>query len=536
MEQTNNNYPKFETGQVLTSKALNSYFGYLDEQQRLTRAQLLGVGIISGLEYKFSGGNLIIEKGTAVTTDGYLINQTEDITYTIAYKYDKNSGILSKQNPLTGNIDKSFVNVLDHVEYIFYKDEEDAMQHNQRIDSKNNIPTDIDNCIIALVIDFVSKDDITNCNELSYDIVQTNYQMEIRPVLLVWEDLPEVNKQLESQSITLVHFQETLNKNRNESLNANRPIEYFKKTCDLLKDKINYKIRIISNILEQGDNVLFDTTKKNDEINKLEPRIKEIGNTVDKEYLEKDPKFSGYFLQHLIELQMAMDEFIVFFNNFAGKYEILPINKEPLYRTILLGLGQDTKSINHRQYCTSIYKDTIFLKDRAILQKHLDRILSMSKNFNNKNDYINKIQQTKTSSPYISLENTHAKLGEQYPHDYYSSTGKLIESWEADLWTHTTSLQQLKYNRGRYGGELPNIIIDSYYGRSITELQNVLDKETNPLEIIKIEIDSSDSEEIMNEMGRIALIGGCPYNGKLYIFYTNDEERDTYISLIVGTY
>ena len=239
MEQTNNNYPKFETGQVLTSKALNSYFGYLDEQQRLTRAQLLGVGIISGLEYKFSGGNLIIEKGAAVTTDGYLINQTEDITYTLAYKYDKNSGILSKQNPLTGNIDKSFVNVLDHVEYIFYKDEEDAMQHNQRIDSKNNIPTDIDNCIIALVIDFVSKDDITNCNELSYDIVQTNYQMEIRPVLLVWEDLPEVNKQLESQSITLVHFQETLNKNRNESLNANRPIEYFKKTCDLLKDKIN---------------------------------------------------------------------------------------------------------------------------------------------------------------------------------------------------------------------------------------------------------------------------------------------------------
>jgi len=534
MEQTNNNYPKFETGQVLTSKALNNYFGYLDEQQRLTRAQLLGVGIINGLEYKFSGGNLIIEKGTAVTADGYLINQTEDITYTLAYKYDKNSDTLSKQNPLTGNIDKSFVNVLDHVEYVFYKDEEDARQHNQSIDSKDNIPKEINNYIIALVVDFFSKDDITNGNELSYDIVQTNYQMEIRPVLLAWDDLPKINKQLESQSVTLVHFQETLNKYRNELLSDNGPIEYFKKTCDLLKDKINYKIDIISNILEQGGNVLFDTTEITKIINELKDSIKKIADITDEENSNNDKMFSGYFLQHLIELQMAMDEFIVFYNNFAGKYEILPINKEPLYRTILLGLGQDTKNITRRQYCTSIYKDNVFIKDRAIHQKYLYRILYMSiKFYNIKYDYINKRQN---KSPFIGLENTHAKLGEQRLHDHYSSTGKIVENWEADLWTHTISLKQLTDYRSRYGGELPNIIIDSYYGRSITELQNVLGNETNPLEIIKIKIDSSDSKEIMNKMGRIALIGGCPYNGKLYIFYTNDEKRGTYISLIVGTY
>ena len=165
----------------------------------------------------------------------------------------------------------------------------------------------------------------------------------------------------------------------------------------------------------------------------------------------------------------------------------------------------------------------------------------MSRQFyNDKNTYLNSRKKKDTnvfkSMPNIVLENTHAKLGEQWIHDHYSIQGQILEAWEADLWTHTGTNSKLIQDRRRYGGELPNIIIDNYYGQSVKDLKDVLDKEklkAYPFEIKEICIDQANLKEKMN---RIALIGGCPYNGKLYVFFTNDEEKGTFISLIVGTY
>ena len=47
--QDNNNYPVFEANQVLTETHLNKAINYLDEQDRLTRANLIGIGIVGGL-------------------------------------------------------------------------------------------------------------------------------------------------------------------------------------------------------------------------------------------------------------------------------------------------------------------------------------------------------------------------------------------------------------------------------------------------------------------------------------------------------
>lgn len=72
-----NTYPVFESSQVLTSSQLNQVVSYLDQQGRLTRTRLIGMGIVCGLElsYDDSGGDLhvTISKGTAVTSEGYLI-------------------------------------------------------------------------------------------------------------------------------------------------------------------------------------------------------------------------------------------------------------------------------------------------------------------------------------------------------------------------------------------------------------------------------------------------------------------------------
>src|SRR6478735_7981537 len=75
-------FPEFVPDQVLTSDHLNELFEYLDEQERMTRANLLGVGIVCGLEVKTAGNTVTITKGVGVTSAGYLIRQETDKVYT----------------------------------------------------------------------------------------------------------------------------------------------------------------------------------------------------------------------------------------------------------------------------------------------------------------------------------------------------------------------------------------------------------------------------------------------------------------------
>lgn len=66
-------YPVFEPNQVLSDWHLNQAFDYLDEQERLTRANLIGIGIVCGLEIKLDGNSIILSKGCGITSEGYLI-------------------------------------------------------------------------------------------------------------------------------------------------------------------------------------------------------------------------------------------------------------------------------------------------------------------------------------------------------------------------------------------------------------------------------------------------------------------------------
>lgn len=81
MKPTQDKYPVFEANQVLTNVHLNQAIQYLDEQERLTRANLIGIGIVCGLEIKLnaSSSSLKLSKGCGVTTEGYLIVEAEDI-------------------------------------------------------------------------------------------------------------------------------------------------------------------------------------------------------------------------------------------------------------------------------------------------------------------------------------------------------------------------------------------------------------------------------------------------------------------------
>lgn len=84
-------YPYFESNQVLTHSQLNELFEYLDDQSRLTRCKLIGIGIVCGLDVSAPATNgdgvsvpIKISGGIGITSEGYAI--TIDDTYPGYYR------------------------------------------------------------------------------------------------------------------------------------------------------------------------------------------------------------------------------------------------------------------------------------------------------------------------------------------------------------------------------------------------------------------------------------------------------------------
>lgn len=84
MESLFDHYPVYEANQVLTSGHLNDAFEYLEQQERLTRSHLVGIGIVCGLEVTLAGSTITLSKGCGVTSEGYLVVVPEDRTL-VAY-------------------------------------------------------------------------------------------------------------------------------------------------------------------------------------------------------------------------------------------------------------------------------------------------------------------------------------------------------------------------------------------------------------------------------------------------------------------
>ncbi|HZI11160.1 MAG TPA: hypothetical protein VE153_12290 [Myxococcus sp.] len=74
-------YTVFEKDQVLTEKQLNSVSSYLDDQERLTRVSLSGVGISCGLQVSLNANRVTLGRGVGVTTDGDLLRRAADTVF-----------------------------------------------------------------------------------------------------------------------------------------------------------------------------------------------------------------------------------------------------------------------------------------------------------------------------------------------------------------------------------------------------------------------------------------------------------------------
>lgn len=91
LTQISTDYSFFEKDQVLSHDQLNSITGYLDDQTRLTRVNLIGVGIACGLNISLQNNVVKVSKGVGVTTDGDLIYFSSDSLFEKFKPYDESN-------------------------------------------------------------------------------------------------------------------------------------------------------------------------------------------------------------------------------------------------------------------------------------------------------------------------------------------------------------------------------------------------------------------------------------------------------------
>jgi hypothetical protein len=89
LDQVTTDYTVFERDQVLTHDQLNGVTEYLDDQARLTRVGLLGIGIVDGLQVGLAEAGVSIGKGIGVTSDGDLIGLDSDTVFDRFRPYGK---------------------------------------------------------------------------------------------------------------------------------------------------------------------------------------------------------------------------------------------------------------------------------------------------------------------------------------------------------------------------------------------------------------------------------------------------------------
>ncbi|MGK7926394.1 MAG: hypothetical protein AB4290_14345 [Spirulina sp.] len=89
LEKITTGYTIFEKDQVLTEKQLNGITNYLNDETRLTRVNVLGVGIISGLRVSVQSDVVTVTKGVGITTDGDLLYYGNDTSFDRFLEYNK---------------------------------------------------------------------------------------------------------------------------------------------------------------------------------------------------------------------------------------------------------------------------------------------------------------------------------------------------------------------------------------------------------------------------------------------------------------
>ncbi len=209
-----NIYPVFEADQVLSQKELNNLVSHLEEQDRITRKNLTGIGIVCGLELSFPAQTSVkIGCGTAVTSLGFQINWEEQ---TLSHYRDYE---LSEQFLKPDYLKEPY---LDNI-FKYSKQYEPIKKCIELLPSASTSPENkvipagfFDDKVVALLLE-VTLIDLKNCVTTNCDDKGKRIEFNIRPILIPISKstkllIPQNEIEEKHPSITLPRFNVPLTK------------------------------------------------------------------------------------------------------------------------------------------------------------------------------------------------------------------------------------------------------------------------------------------------------------------------------------
>ena len=192
VKDINDVYPKFVPDQLLTSTDLNNLFNFLDQQQRMTRTNLIGIGIVCGLEVKKSsaGDTIFISRGCGVTSHGYLIT-LDDTVYDQFTEYDalQQDDYENVFVDLSGSTPQSRFDLLEL--------HPSGVTPETPTDNQPKKLTELDLAEYAVLV-FVEllETDNRNCDPSNCDDHGGNVTMTFKPLLIKISDIDELGESM----------------------------------------------------------------------------------------------------------------------------------------------------------------------------------------------------------------------------------------------------------------------------------------------------------------------------------------------------
>ena len=173
LQEIETNYSIFEKDQVLTERQLNRVTDYLNDQTRLTRIYLLGVGVVFGLRVSEQDDVVQVTKGVGITTDGDLLYYNNETLFDRFLEYD---GSYPKYAPFyrDGNLEGEMIPVYE----LIRQGAEDPRRSIFPLSEFNTRTTkEIGDMVAVLLMEsYVNDPDLctgTDCDNLGKDCINT---------------------------------------------------------------------------------------------------------------------------------------------------------------------------------------------------------------------------------------------------------------------------------------------------------------------------------------------------------------------------
>lgn len=468
-----NAYPHFVPNQLLKSSTLNGYFAFLDEQTRLSRVHFLGCGIVEGLDFSVTEDALVVNGGVAVNKDGWLVQVPERTEYRWAL------GVPSTSAAFTSDNLKDLLELGgSHVSWVCFPTEDDARQY---ISKKNegapvSAVSDLELKDYVIALAFGKRPEFEGrCSQTHCDLNTSDEILEAWPVLI-----PAGNMSGLFQKITPLNLAVPSSKEP--------ALEYYHGSEGMFRDQVLSSAlswesavydamgRISSHLALMDKSALDHIFTDSDH---LKSQFNEAKNDIQK-LVGPDAKdeVPDYLISFFDDIVTALNEFIDEYNDFAGKFGLIP-NVIPGDLLVYLGrTGSDMRK--DRDIYRSVFRGAMkdeFRQDGQRLSRMLQRICTLTKS------YIKDPSDDKISQQQFELEKVRPDgCLSSRPAPFYYDTSKegFFEAWYADKSYAEDASGGIAENmrlqsQGSMNGEGWSLYPRAYQGKPLSDVRAKLD-------------------------------------------------------------